>query len=158
MPVDEILESVEVIPATALHMPWIFSTFRCQAQRPASMLGHDEASRLADALMRVMRGPGRAVVAVPRGYDDAPVGWSVGIGASALFAYVREPLRRHGIANALVGCLTPSPPVRLAMWTDEAEAIQRHGYPVEYDIHAFRELCSYVRPASRGKHHNERAA
>lgn len=145
--VDEILSSVEVVPFLPAHAPWVLATFWRQLLR-AEGVDADQAMQYADALARALRGPARVYVATPRGYTDDAVGWAAGVGGAVVFAYVRRDFRRHGIATQLAGCLTERPPVRLAFWTDAADAIQVHGFPVEYDIHAFREFLRYVRPSS----------
>ena len=155
--VDEILSVVEIIPFQAGHAPWVLSTFWRQL-RHAEGVDAKQAFQYADALARALRGPARAYVATPRGYADDPIGWAASVGGAVVFAYVRQDFRRHGIAIQLVGCLTAHPPVRLAFWTDDADAIQIHGFPVEYDIHAFREFLRYVRRNSHRSHTRKEAA
>jgi hypothetical protein len=145
---DDILPSVDVVAALPAHLPWVFATFREQAAHLPLGSRH-EAHELACALLRVARGPGLCAVAIPQGYPNEPLGWAVTLGRAVLFAYVRAPLRMHGIGVQMISELVKPLPVRVAMWTDDAEAIQQHGFPIEYDIHAFRALCTYVRREPR---------
>lgn len=155
--IDAILATVDVVPALPAHLPWVFSTFREQTAR-LPMISRREANDLACALLRVVRGPGRCAVAIPQGYPDDPLGWTVALGPAVLFAYVREPLRLHGIGVQMIADLVDVLPVRVAFWTDEAEAIQRHGFAIEYDIHAFRALCAFVRREPRRPQPQQRKA
>lgn len=155
--IDDILSTVDVVAALPSHLPWVFATFREQAARLPLGSRH-EAHELACALLRIVRGPGLCAVAIPQGYANEPLGWAVSLDRAVLFAYVRAPLRQHGIGLQLVSELVKPMPVRVALWTDEAEAIQRHGFPIEYDIHAFRALCTYVRREPRRQQHQPRKA
>jgi ribosomal protein S18 acetylase RimI-like enzyme len=155
--IDDILSTVAVVHALPAHLPWVFSTFREQAAQLPLGSRHG-AHELACALLRVVRGPGRCVVAIPDGYADEPLGWSVSLGGSVLFAYVRASFRCHGIGTQLVSKLVDSIPVHLAFWTDDADAIQRHGVAIDYDIHAFRALCTYVRREPRRQQQSHRKA
>jgi GNAT superfamily N-acetyltransferase len=142
-----ILQSVDIVPARPGHLPWLLATFGHYAQAQTG------------AIERLLHGGlARAAVAVPRGYSDDLLGWAVALDESLLFGYVRAPMRRQGIGAQLVTALTQAAPVPVAYWTPSVEAIAAHGFPVRYDIHAFRALCSYSRRRDHHPTHTERAA
>jgi GNAT superfamily N-acetyltransferase len=155
---DDLLEHVEVIPAAPSHFAWMLSTFQEQiALLPLTPWSVARAQ--GDALARILRGGlGRSAVVVPRGeeYHGDTLGWAAALDGRILFAYVREPLRRQGFGAQLITSLTNLVPVPVAYWTPEIEQVAAHGFPVCYDIHAFRALCSYVRRGPR-HHQTERA-
>ena len=45
--------------------------------------------------------------------------------------------------------LTLRAPIEVAYWTPEAEAIAEHGFPLRYEIKAYRALLSFVRDGVR---------
>jgi GNAT superfamily N-acetyltransferase len=158
----DITDIVDIIPAQPAHWPWICATFREQvALLPLTTRSASRAQ--ADAIARVLRGRVcRAFAAVPQGFDDDLLGWSLGIDGDLIFAYVRDRLRRGGIGSQLMTAVTDRAPIPVAYWTPEAEAMEAHGFPIHYDIHAFRALYAYVRCDRRQHQHqhhqSERAA
>lgn len=156
---ERLTDIVDIIPARATHVHWILSTFLEQISM-LPLTSRAAARAQTDAVARILRsGIGSAISAVPRGFDDDLLGWSLGLEGAVLYVYVRDHLRRGGIGSQLMTAATDRAPIPVAYWTPEAEAMEAHGFPVHYDIHAFRALCSYVRrDLPRYQHHTERAA
>ena len=157
---DRLTDIVDIIPAQPSHWPWICATFLEQGAL-LPLTTRTAASAQADALERVLRGGMcRAFSAVPQGFTDDLLGWSLGLDGALIFAYVRDHLRRGGIGSQLMTAATDRIPIPVAYWTPEAEAMEAHGFPIHYDIHAFRALYAYVRCATRyqHQHHAERIA
>jgi hypothetical protein len=155
---DPILGAVDIVPATAEHHRWMFATFRAQLYAQMTEPRGADPHRLACALMRVARGPGRCLVAIPSGYPHQPLGWAIGLAGALVFAYVRQPLRLHGIGLQLTAALSHDVPVRLAIWTRDAEAIKKHGLSMDHDPNALWSLCAFARDTDRAQRRHERAA
>lgn len=148
----------DVISAPAAARPWIRDSFLFQL---LEMDGgpRECAHEQKRALMRVLHlGAGACVIAVPRGYCDDFVGWALELNGSLAFAYVREPFRRQGIASAMLCELPVRLPLVTAYWTDTAEAIAQAGFPIGYDIHAYRALLAFVRGKEPTKPTTEKRA
>lgn len=151
---DRLCNHLDVIPAPPSSRPWILDSFRGQLSRLEG--GPREcAAEQTHALARLVGWQaGTAVVAVPRGYADDFVGWAVELGGALLFVYVREVFRRQGVGSALMAALPLRLPVEVAYWTADADAMAAAGFPIRYEIHAYRALLAFV----RGNTPTERAA
>lgn len=141
---DTLLAHVEVLPAGPQSWPWMLDCFRDQIGRidggPAQL-----ASMQTAALARILRsGVGTAVIVAPKGSTEE-MGWAVAVNGSLLFLYVRAVFRRQGIGAHLACAITTGAPIGIAYWTQEAEAIAAHGFPLRYSIDAYRTLLSFAR-------------
>jgi hypothetical protein len=149
---DRLCDHVSIIPACADSRPWILSVFRDKVR---TLEGAREAQSHREALGRLMCSTlGRVVVAVPTGYTGDFCGWAASIGGMLVFAYVRDDLRANGIGNKLIVSLGVARPVGVAYWTEEAQQVHDHGYPLEYSHSAYLAM----RSLTRGHHHDERKA
>jgi GNAT superfamily N-acetyltransferase len=147
--IDVLSNHFEVLPATPAAYPWMIACFHKQIQRIDGG-PHELAHSQRDALARILRGGlGSAVVASPIGFPEEEGGFAVALGGALLFAYVRNDFRRQGIARKMLQALTLRTPVEAAYWTPEAEAIAAHGFPLRYDINAYRSLLAFVREPRR---------
>jgi GNAT superfamily N-acetyltransferase len=148
-----------VIAAPPGALAWIAGSFEGQIARIPC--GPRNTHEQADALIRMIRlGKAQAMVATPRGYPDDWSGWAVGAGGALLFAYVRAPLRRHGIGLELIGAVTPESAnsVHVAYWTNDVDGMSRHGIPLLYDIRAYQALLDHVRGPARKRTRAAKAA
>ena len=139
---------MDYLPATPESWAWIDDTFGWRL-REMTCGPRDVGAQVA-ALHRVLfTGAGTALVSSPIGYPDEWTGWAVGLGGSLVFAYVREEFRKQGIGHRLIVRSTQGQPVHVAYWTEDAEEMQAHGYPIAYDIRAYQALLAFVRGPER---------
>ena len=142
---DRFADHFDVLAAPRAALPWILETFRGQLERidggPRECAGQQKR-----ALGRIVHtGAGAAAIIVPRGYPDDFAGWAVELNGALAFAYVRLDLRRQGLGSRLLCELPLRLPLSCAYWTDSAEAMACGGFPIHYDIHAYRALLAFVR-------------
>ena len=141
---DALTSHVSIIPATPASWPWILHSFRHQIggiDGGPSLLAESQRR----ALERILRGGiGPAVVAVPVGFPTEFLGWAVAVDGRVLYAYVRSVFRRQGVGAQLVCAVTDRVPVEVAYWTPEAQAIADHGWPIRYEIQAYRTLLAFT--------------
>jgi hypothetical protein len=154
-----ILRGICLAAARPEHTHFILDSFRRSladlAPVPAELVGAH-----VESVERGLRGGiGRVVVATPIGHPETFAGWAAEAFGSLLFAYVPLHLRGYGIAAHMAAQLFSTGPVRLVYWTETAEAIREHGFPL---VHDWREYARRERAAERfaelRKHHTERAA
>lgn len=150
--------AVECVPAAREHWPFVLDSFRAQMKR-AAVVGSAVGDHVA-LLERDMRGLGRVIVATPIGHPESYLGWAAESFGSLVFAYVPRALRGFGFANAMVAELFRCGPIRLVYWTDTAEEIREHGFPLVHDWREFarRQQAAAGRPMRIHHHHQERAA
>lgn len=155
----KLLRGVHIYPATREHYPFVLDSFRCSLADLGGV-----ASGLVDAhvglLERQLRGGlTRAVVASPIGHPETLLGWASEAFGSLLFAYVIQDLRKRGFASELYASLFARGPVRLVYWTETAEAIREHGFPIVHDWREFarRERAAEKATVRRFQHFTERA-
>lgn len=150
--IDRLCDHVSVIPAGASSRPWILEIFRDKLR---DLEGAREAQAHREALGRLMCSSlGRVVLAVPTGYNDDFCGWAASIEGLLVFAYVRDDLRCGGIGGKMITALGIPRPVGIAYWTDEAQQVQDHGFPLAYSQRAYLAM----RALTRGHYTNERKA
>lgn len=151
---DTLANDIEVIAATRDAWPFILDSFRSSLIRNGEL--HALAFAYSAGLSRMLhQSAAHALLAVPIGHLDDYAGWLVHANGSVLYAYVRKPLRRNGIATKLIGSFTESAPVGLAFWPPKAQAIADHGFPICYDEKAFELVLAFCRT---GNHPQRRQA
>jgi hypothetical protein len=150
-----------IIRATQAHESFVCKAFRESLVDLAGM-SLDRARAHERALWSQIRsGITSAVVAVPIGHPETFIGWAAQSCGSLLFAYVPTDLRGSGTAGKMAAALFDRGPVRLVYWTDVAEAIREHGFPLVHDWREFRRRERLIDRAlawQARQTHNERAA
>lgn len=108
------------------------------------------------ALWRVLAGGiGNAVVAVPmaNGYESEFAGWAAAIDGHVVAVYVRTQFRRQGVGSMLLTEITSgSAPIRLGYWSDDAQSVADHGFPIEHDPTSYHTLLTFMRKADDLSH------
>lgn len=135
---DHIDTTAAIAPA---HHPWVCQTFARSAHEVDG--GSEERKRDVRILLRVLRDPrARSTVAVPHGFPDDFLGWSLALDGALVFAYVGYRHRRQGLGSYLMGKVTPDAgkPWRLAYWTRAASRMALKGFPVTHDLDAYEAL------------------
>ena len=150
------MSAIDVIPAAREHRAFVLDSFReCLGDLTGPHVWNQQAHVVE--LERDSRGRGNIIVATPLGHPETYLGWAAECWGSLVFAYVPQRLRRLGIARQMAAALFAGGPVRLVYWTDAAEEIREHGFPL---VHDWREFARRQRFAERTPRpqHTERAA
>jgi GNAT superfamily N-acetyltransferase len=87
------------------------------------------------------------VVAVPvaRGYESEFAGWAAAIDGHVVAVYVRTQFRRQGVGSMLLTALTDFAPIRVGYWSDDAQSVADHGFPIEHDPTSYHTLLTFMR-------------
>jgi len=141
---DSLANDIEVIRAGPSAYPWILDSFRKR------LIDNDVPPPLASVYVQAMsrmliQSAARAVLAVPIDHEDDYAGWAVHASSGVLFAYVRKPFRRNGIATKMLATITESAPIGVAFWTRNAQAISDHGFPIFHDLKSFENVLAFCR-------------
>ena len=149
--------AVSIVPASGSdHRRFVLTSFReCLRDWCGPHVTNVRAH--VDELERDWRGRGQVVIVTPIGHPETFLGWAASSAGALVFAYVPQGLRGFGFASQLVASLFDVAPVRLVYWTDAAEKICEHGFPI---VHDWREFARRQRFAERtpGPQQTERAA
>jgi len=144
-----LVRGIDMVKADAGHVPFVLDSFR----RSLSDAGGVPRGLIGDHAVavrgQILGGLGRVIVATPKGHPETFLGWAAESCGAMVFAYVPMHLRALGIARHMAAALFDSGPVRLVYWTDTAEAIKDHGFPIVHDWREFQRRERAIEKAAR---------